>query len=299
MRIDRGFAALLTTVVIWASTFVVTKAALADLGPLTLTAARFAVALVALAPAARPRGLRPRLLVRPAYILGGLTGVALFFALQNVGLTLTSAASASLIHASTPAIISLSAVALLGERLNARQAAGVALAVAGSALVAVAAPAGQQGANPLLGNLLMFGSVLAWAVYTVLGKRLAGVEDPLVSTAAGTAVGLACLLPLAAIEIATQGPPRLTWAGAGSILYLGVAASALTLVLWNYALSRVPASTASAFINLVPIAGALLAVLAGEALSLAEIGGGLLALAGVWLSAQGAGTRRAAGEANA
>lgn len=60
-----------------------------------------------------------------------------------------------------------------------------------------------------------------------------------------------------------------------------------------------PASTASAFINLVPIAGALLAVLAGEALSLAEIGGGLLALAGVWLSAQGAGTRRAAGEANA
>ena len=285
MRMDRGYVALIATVAIWASTFVVTKAALVDLGPLTLTAARFMVALVVLAPAAWPRGLRPRLLVRPALVLSGLTGVALFFALQNVGLTLTSAASASLVHASTPGVISLAAVLFLGERLSPRQIVGVSLAVAGSGVVAVASRAGEAGPNPLLGNLLMFGSVLAWATYTVVGKRMAGVEDPLVATAAGIAVGLVCLLPFAAAEVLGGGALRLTWPAVGAIAYLGVAASALTLVLWNYALSRVQAHTASAFINLVPVVGALLAVWTGETLTLPEIGGGLLALVGVWFSA--------------
>ncbi|NLD45109.1 MAG: DMT family transporter [Chloroflexi bacterium] len=288
MRIDRGFAALLATVVIWASTFVVTKAALADLRPLTLTFLRFLVAVGVLVPLAWRQGFRPRMALRPAYLLFGLTGVALFFTLQNVGLAYTTAVSASLIHAGTPAVIAIAAVAVLGERLASRQVVGVSLAVAGSALVALATRSSASGSNPFLGNLLMAGSVLAWTAYTLQGKRLATTADPLVSTAASTLAGLLYLLPLAAWDVAAGGWPRLTVPSLGAVLYLGVAASALTLVLWNYALSLVKASVASAFINLVPIVGTGLALLTGEALSPLELAGGVLALAGVWLSTQAA-----------
>ena len=158
------------------------------------------------------------------YARFGLTGVALFFGLQNLGLLLTSAASASLIHAGTPAIIALAAALLLGERLQRLQYLGIGLAVAGAALVVGSGGLGGGGAAPVAGNLLVLGSAVAWAFYTVDGRRL-GVarHDAVVITTASIGWGLLFILPLAAAEILWAGPPSAEPWALASLLYLGVA----------------------------------------------------------------------------
>lgn len=286
MRSRFGPGALLLTVLIWGSTFVVTKQALDGFGALQLTVARFVIALAVLALPARRRGFSWRMCVRGVYPRFGLSGVALFFGLQNLGLLFTTAASASLIHASTPAVIAVASILLLGERLERVQYVGLGLAVAGATLVALSGASADAGAAPLLGNLLVVGSVIAWAMYTVDGRRLAAEADPLVSTTASIGAGLLFLVPLAAVETALQGAPRPGAAGVVAVAYLGVAASAGTLFLWNYALRDVPASVAAGFINLVPVVGTALAVAAGEPLSPQQAVGGALALAGVWLGSR-------------
>jgi len=286
MRPRSGLAALVITVLIWGSTFVVTKLALRAWAPLQLSVARFLIAYAVLLLPARRRGYSWRMLRDPVYLRFGLTGVALFFGLQNLGLLWTTAASASFIHAGTPAIIVLVAAALLEERMRRLQYIGVGLAVAGAMLVAGAGGPNGEGAMSILGNALLVGSAVAWAFYTVDGRRLGVDHDPLVITTASIGCGLLILVPLAVAEISWAGSPKWDPIALGAVLYLGVAASAMTLYLWNAALRTVSAGVAASFINLVPLVGAALAVVAGEHLTLQQAAGGVLALGGVWLSSR-------------
>ena len=80
-----GVVALLIAVTIWGSTFVVTKSVLGEAGPFFVTAARFFIGLAVLLPFALRAGFRFGLATRPVFLLFGLTGVALYFGLQNLG----------------------------------------------------------------------------------------------------------------------------------------------------------------------------------------------------------------------
>lgn len=75
-----------------------------------------------------------------------------------------------------------------------------------------------------------------------------------------------------------------------SLVYLGLAASALTLLLWTYGAARVPASTAGVFTASIPAVGYLCAVIAGEPSSWETTIGSALALLGATLAAS-AGSR--------
>jgi drug/metabolite transporter (DMT)-like permease len=278
--------ALLATVLIWGSSFIVAKAALREVGPLTLNALRFLVAFPILLVPAWRRGYRLRLYARPTFWWFGLTGVVLYYTLQNVGLVYTSALGTALVLSIIPAVTALLAAWLLNERLAARQWVGIGLALAGAALVGLATGSSQDAPRPWLGNLMILGSVLAWAIYTIQGKRLSAAYPAVVATTAATGAGLLLLLPLAVGEVALAGWPRFTLVGALAILYLALASTALPMFLWNVALSHVGASVASAYLNLVPIVGVGLALLAGEAVSPWQVVGGVLALLGVWISSR-------------
>jgi len=292
MKPNRGVPALLLTVLIWGSTLVVTKSALKDIGPLSLTVLRFVIAFAMLAPLAYRQGYRLRMLADPTFLRFGLTGVTLFYVLQNVGLAYTSATSAVLILTIVPAVTALFAVWLLGERLRPRQMGGVIGAVLGMALVGLATSGGREAPKPLLGNLLIVGSVLAWAIYTIQGKRLSAQWSPLVTTTASIGSGLLLMLPLGLGELWVRGLPQLSQSGVVAVLYLGVVASALPMFLWNYALQHLDASVASLYLNLVPVVGVLLGLLYGETVSVLQVAGGLLTLAGVVASGSQQATRK-------
>jgi len=265
----------------------------AEIGPFALSVLRLAIAYAALYPLAHRRGYRPRMSFRPRYLGLGLTGIAGYFGLQNVALGYTSAVSAVLIQGLIPAVTAVAAVLLLGERLRPVQWGGIALAVIGTAIVSQAAGQDAVGANPLLGNLLMLACVLVWTAYTIQGKRLIMEEPAVVNTTAAIFAGTLMLAPLAAWEL-RDGLPSLsplTWA---AVLYLGLIASALTLFLWNYALETIPASLATAYLNLMPIVGVGFSLAAGEPLLLSQLLGGALTLSGVWV-ADRCGRRKAQG----
>src|SRR5437868_1940113 len=219
-----------------------------------------------------------------AFLLFGLTGIALYIAMTNVGLVYTAASSAALVQAAIPGVTTLFSVLLLKERVSRLQLLGIGLSIAGLLLV-TGINMHQTGSAPLVGNLFIFGGVLAWAVYTVQGKKLVSTFPWLVITTASISAGMLFLLPFAIGELWLQGLPHLRADGLVELLYLGAASSALGYALWNYGLRFLDASEAAPYINLLPVVGLLLSVIMLHApLSLIQAAAGALTFSGVWLS---------------
>jgi drug/metabolite transporter (DMT)-like permease len=275
--------------VVWGSTFVVTKAAVSKIPPLTLAVLRFGIASGVLLPIAAARGGVKRLpqpLPLAALALMSFTGIALFHVAFNYALVYGSASQGALIFALVPAAVGLAAVVALKEVLSKQRIAGIALSVCGVALVIAAGEQDSASPRPLLGALCMLGAVAAWAAYTVFAKRLAAA-DQIVVIACASALGTVMMAPLAALELSQAPWPAPSLQGWLGALFLGVIASALAFVIYGRALRELDASLVGAFINLDPIVGVLTAVLfLGEALGGWQIVGGLIALSGMWLASK-------------
>jgi len=282
-----AITALIAVMLVWGSTFVVTKAAAEEIPALTLALIRFAVASIVLVPLALWRGGLARM-QRPlpikSLLLMSLSGIVLFTIAFNYALVFASATQGSLIYALLPAAIAAAAVLFLHERPTRRRILGVALSILGVALVIAAGEQSGASPQPLVGALWMIGAVVAWTAYTVFAKRLAEA-DQLVVTTLISVLGVAVLLPMSAIELTnTQWtmPSTQAWLG---VVFLGVVASALAYIAYSYALRELDASLVGVFTNLDPLVGVITAVLVlDETLHSVHIVGGAVAFAGMWLA---------------
>jgi drug/metabolite transporter (DMT)-like permease len=287
---SRRSLAIITVVVmmvIWGSTFVVTKAAAQDISPLTLAALRFLTAAVVLVPFAMLKGnwkSMPKPMPWRALLGMALTGIATFTIAFNYALVHASATQGALIYALLPAAVALAAVMFLGEKLAKRRIAGIVLSIVGVGLVVLAGEVDLNSPRPVLGALWMIGAVVSWAAYTIFAKRLADV-DQVITIALVSSFGMLMIAPFAAIELAEtswRAPSLQAWAG---ILFLGTFASALAYIAYGWALRELDASLVGALINLDPIVGVITAVIfLGEQLHGGQIVGGAIALIGMWLA---------------
>jgi drug/metabolite transporter (DMT)-like permease len=280
----RAIVLLVITMVIWGSTFVATKIVIGVVPPLTLAFLRVAIGALVLAPLALARHRRsPRRLPWGSLLLLGLIGVTFYYLMFNLAIRYISASQGALVQSCIPAITALCAVVLLGERATALRWAGIALSMLGIAVV-FSGGESTSGEHAVLGNLLMFATVVAWGVYTALAKRIAHI-DALVMTAALTAIGGAALLPFAAVEMIGRPVPELTPLAWAAIVYLGALASGLAYVTYNNALSHMDAGQAGVYTNIIPIVGVLTGVIVlDEPLSWRAVAGGIIVLIGVWIT---------------
>ena len=214
----------------------------------------------------------------------GLIGVVLYYAVFNYSLIYTSASQGALVQSCIPAMTALVAVVWLREHASALRWTGIALSMVGI-LIVFSGGAAESGSASLLGNALMFVSAVLWGIYTSMAKRVAAF-DPLQVTAGIIGAGAILLLPLAAFEIAAEGMPQVDLRGWLGIAYLGAGASGLAYMLYSAALKHVDASEAGVYTNLIPIVGVIMGVMLGEPLSLRAIAGGVVVLAGVWLTSK-------------
>ena len=278
-------AGVLATVAIWSANFVVVKASIGVLGPLTFTGARYLVAAVTLlAILYRRQGT-----VRPpaglAQMLGlGLLGFGGYQVLWTIGLTQVSAGDSALIVAASPVLTAVLAGAVGMDRLSAPKLAGAGVAFAGVATVIASGQELSLGSS-LVGDGLTLAAATLWAVYTVGGTGVLRRVDPLTATT-WTVVGGALLLVPAGIGEAVAAPPaRVEPATLVAILYSGALAAGIANVLVFNAIRFVGPTEASAMQFLVPAgAVALGAAFLGEAVGPGQVVGGGVIVLGVWLT---------------
>ena len=288
---------LLVTMVIWGSTFVVTKGINDQVQPFTLAFVRVAIGASVLLACALVRqargGVHSRWSALPwgTMITMGLVGVVVYYAVFNYSLVYTSAAQGALVQSCIPAMTALVAVVWLREHASALRWTGIALSMAG-VLIVFSGAAAQSGSASLLGNVLMFVSAVLWGVYTSMAKRVANY-DAIQVTAGIIGAGAVLLLPLALFEIAAEGMPKVNLGGWLGMAYLGAGASGVGYMMYSAALKHVDASEAGVYTNLIPIVGVITGVMLGEPLSLRAIIGGIVVLVGVWLTSRQPAARQA------
>jgi drug/metabolite transporter (DMT)-like permease len=271
-------AAIVVTVVAWASAFPAIRAGLTSFGPLELGAIRFAIAAV---PAAMFLAVtRPAL---PAWHeawrfgFGGFGFVALYTALLNFGELTVSAGAASFIINVSPILTAIFAMSFLGERFSRVAWAGTLLSFSGVGIIALGE---GEGLDFDTGALLILGAALATSVNTIAQKPLFARHKPLTVSAWNMVIGALALSPFLSQGIEQAGAADT--GGLAAAIYLGIVPSLIAYGSWAVALSRLPASRASNFLYCVPPVATLIGfVWLGEIPGLMGIAGGLLALTGV------------------
>jgi drug/metabolite transporter (DMT)-like permease len=161
-----------------------------------------------------------------------------------------------------------------GERLNARQWFGLAIALGG--LVALVFPG--LSAPPIGGALLMTGAGIAWGIYSLRGK---GAGDPTSVTAGNfwRSVVFAAVLSMALLRWTNLDPAGIRYA-----IVSGAIASGVGYVIWYSALPGLKATTAATVQLSVPVLAAVGGILfLSESITLRLLLASLLILGGIGL----------------
>ena len=137
----------------------------------------------------------------------------------------------------------------------------------------------------MLGDLLILLCAFLWACYTVIARSLAGRLPYLTITLSSTAFGTLFLGPLSAYEYLTYGPMNISQPTIIALLFLGLVASGLAFLLYNFAVSRLEASEAAIYVNLSPVITVCAAnLILHETLSLLQLVGGIVVLSSLYFA---------------
>jgi len=265
--------ALIAVTAVWGVTFVQVKDAV-ELYPLfAFLAVRYAIATGALALAG---GARLRTLGRSGLAAGGLVGLllGLGIGLQTAGLERTTVSSTGFITGLYVVLTPVFGLLLFRTRVGAQVWLGVALAVAGLAMLS-GVPVGSPG-----GNLLVLASTSAQALQIVMVERYAPRYDAIALTLVQMAT---CFLGFVVIALALGQleVPR-GWTVWGALLVTGVFASALGYLIQVWAQRRLSAARIAIVFSLETVfAGLFGYLLADDRLGWLGWGGCAVILAGI------------------
>ena len=284
--IGAGFVpelAQLTVVMLWASTFVVTKAAFAEVSPLAFIFARFVVmvglAFGVLLALQRGSGRRVERADWRLFALAGLTGYTLYQLGFVLGLSRTSPFSSSLLIAMVP-LFTVLILAAMGEPTPLQGWLGLGVALVGVTIFLLDKRGAATGT--LVGDVLSIGAAVAFALYGIVTRPLVKKYPAETYTAWSVFAGAAPLLLLSLPDALRQDWVNLSGSAWLSIVYLAIFPVYIAYILWNFAIARRGVAKASTFGLLVPIvAGVLSALFVGEPFGPAKLLGAALVLAGL------------------
>lgn len=282
---------LAAVTMIWGGTFVAGRFLADSVSPLFAASLRFLLAsaalllflLVARVPLARPS---PRQWLQLALL--GFFGIFFYNLCFFYGLHYINASRASLIVALNPAVIGLASWLLFKERLSRVKVAGIAICIVGASLVIVSRnPQLLAGnADAWVGDLLIFGCVLSWGIYSLCAKDLNQTLGPMQTVTYSILLGTVMLWVASTVRgevsiAALVGLGAQQWL---SLMYLGVLGSALAYIGYYDGIRKIGATRSGVFIALNPLTAVILgALLLGEQLTLAMCLGGGLILVGIFL----------------
>ncbi len=281
----RGIRQLLLVNALWACTPVAAKVALGSFGAYQLAWLRCFTAWLAISPAlaipsvVRSAGIhaKTRNYVEAAFV--GVFSFGLGPVLLMHGMRDTPASMASIVLSTEPLATTVMSRVLIGEELTARLSAAIAVGTIGFVVLARPAEWGT-GATGLLPTLLITGSVVAEAAYTISARRLTTSLGAIrfLSTALG-----AGLVAQTVFVVARPGLPMwgtVTLSSLVAVFWLGPVAVSACGILWLRILREVEATKAGVWLLIQPVLGVALGVIVlGETVHALDIAGALLIIA--------------------
>jgi drug/metabolite transporter (DMT)-like permease len=277
--------ALIAAMLLWGSSFVALKLAFRYYDPMVVIFGRMLVgSLCMLLFMGRFRRVRYQKGDYKSLLLLALFEPCLYFTFEAAALSYTTASQAGMITAMLPLMVAVAATFVLGEHITRRTLFGFILAIAGVVWLSLAGQAGKGAPNPLLGNFLEFVAMACATGYTIMAKKLSPRYGPLLMTAIQSSVGTLFFFPLMFLP-PTTFPETFSWGGLFAILYLGAFVTMGAYFGYNYGISRIPASQAASFTNLIPVFSVLLGwLILGETFTWGQYAASIIVLTGVFLS---------------
>ena len=249
-----GHLAVVVTITIWATTYVLTKALLTRLVPSQILVVRSILGLAVLTIISPGKLEYAKPLDRLYIALAGFCGIFLYYFLENTALLYTSATNVGVIVAAAPFTTLLaSRIFLKEEKLRLSYFAGLALSM-GGIIILTASDGADLGVNPY-GDFLALLAICVWAIYTTLTRVIGRSGYPNLKVTrtmffwglVGHTIALVAgghSLPMQTILEKEVLLP---------LLFLGLVASALCFVLWNYGLRSIGPVTSSFYLYLSPV----------------------------------------------
>lgn len=280
------YLALATAVFFWGLSFVVTKIALQSFTPFCLIFFRFFFASIFFIILLWRTGF-PTLTGNTitSLLLLAIMQPGLYFLCETTGLQYTSATKTSLIIATIPVTVLVLSALFLKERLRPFNVLGIIMSLAGVALLVFGDEAQSKANGMFIGDLLIFGAVLAASGYMILTRRLGESLTSLQITGMQIIFGALLFFPAFLWDLPKFNRQTVSDESLIALIVLTVFATIGAFFCYNYALTRIPAAQAAVCINGIPLVTACGAwVLLGETLSAVQLTGGAIILVAVFLA---------------
>ena len=283
---------LILTMIFWGGTFISGRMLAGHVPPFIAAFLRFATAATILLIVLYRRNGRlptvPRRLLLPIICLS-LTGVFSYNLFFFWGLQSVTASRASVIIANNPVFIAVFASLIFRERLGLIKSLGVPISVIGAVIaISKGDVAGLLSGGLGWGDLMIFGCVMSWVAFSLIGKAVIDHIPPLTAISYASTLGALLLLFPAIMDGLFGTLGKYTFLDWGNIVFLGIFGTAIGFVWYYEGIEHIGATRAGLFINLVPISAIIMAfLLLGEPIRGSLLIGTVLVLFGVYLTNNG------------
>ena len=270
--------------IIWGAMFVVVKIIVDEVHPIQLVWLEYLIALVFL--------IGYSIMKREKWHINwpdlklifwiGIIGNTISLVAQEMGTGLSNAQTGSVITSTIPAFMIIFGWLILKEKLDKVKIFSVIIAILGVVMIVGLK---MSGTNVILGVLLLVLDSIAWALMSVLVKKVKTYSS-LQITIMSTVVAVVALTPFILSDMSSLTSinfldPKVIW----SLLYIGAVSTAVAYVMWNRGLQIVSAGSSGLFYLIQPIVGSFLGwLLLGEQISVGFVIGSAMILASVWIS---------------
>lgn len=278
--------ALVSAMILWASSFIALKFAFRTYDPLVVIFGRMFIASLCFLLIGRrlAQTLRYRKGDYKLILFMALCEPCLYFLFEAKAVENTTASQAGLVTAMLPILVMIAAGLVLKERITGRAIAGSIIAVSGVCWLTLSSSPTEDAPNPLLGNFLEFLAMVCATGYTIALKSLTERYDPFFLTAMQAFAGCLFYLPLLFLP-ATELPTAFHPGPALAVVYLGAVITLGAYGLYNYGLKHVPANKAASYVNLIPVFSVIMGwLILGETFTAGQTAAAAVTLGGVYLS---------------
>lgn len=282
-----GHVAAFITILIWGTTFISTKILLTAFAPIEILFFRFLMGLIALM-VIYPHRLKVKDKKQNlTFACAGICGITLYYLLENIALTYTMASNVGVIISAAPFFTAiLTHLFLKGEeKLRVNFFVGFGVAMIGICLISFNGSANLR-LNPL-GDFLAIAAAFVWAVYSVITRKISNYGYNTVQTTRMVFFyGLIFMIPVVLLfnfklELSRFSNPVYML----NIIFLGLGASALCFVTWNFAVKVLGTVKTSIYIYIVPVITVITSVIVlGEKITGVAAFGIAITLAGLLIS---------------